>query len=78
MDQKEICLCCLLNMKICMINLKLVFHNLEKKHFHLTMNLKYLKPSNVNSLLKKIPFDIDETDKTNHGQKRDMVKVNSM
>ena len=28
---------------------------------------KYLTPSNVNSLLKKIPFDIDDTDKTNHG-----------
>ena len=29
---------------------------------------KYLKPSNVNSLIEKIPFDIDKTDKTNHGQ----------
>tara|TARA_B100000424_G_scaffold192283_1_gene149885 strand:- start:519 stop:1814 length:1296 start_codon:yes stop_codon:yes gene_type:complete len=28
---------------------------------------KYLTPSNINSLLKKIPFDIDETDETNHG-----------
>ncbi len=28
---------------------------------------KYLTPSNVKSLLEKIPFDIDKTDKTNHG-----------
>ena len=28
---------------------------------------KYLKPSNINFLSKKIPFDIDKTDETNHG-----------
>ena len=28
---------------------------------------KYLKPSNINFLLNKVPFDIDKTDETNHG-----------
>ena len=28
---------------------------------------KYLKPSNINFLLNKVPFDIDKTDESNHG-----------
>ena len=47
---------------------KISFPHFSKEDFPTHNRFKkYLKPSNINFLLKKVPFDIDKTDETNHG-----------
>ena len=47
---------------------KISFPHFSKEDFPTHNRFKkYLKPSNINFLLNKVPFDIDKTDETNHG-----------
>ena len=47
---------------------KISFPHFSKEDFPTHNRFKkYLKPSNINFLLNKVPFDIDKTDEANHG-----------
>ena len=43
------------------------FPSMYKENIYPSQFYKYIQPENINDLKSKLPFDIDETDKTNHG-----------